>query len=653
MPLKLLNIKPGFNKQFTASGAEGQWIDGDNVRFRYGLPEKIGGWQSLVSSTLIGAARAQHTWSDLEGRRYAAIGTNKLLIVYYEGEFYDITPIDTTKSQTGCDITTTNGSATVTITSPSSHDLAIGDFITFENAGSFTSPDTDYTASDFDDVVFEIKTIPTTTSFTITMPTVETGTGATNDGTLDLLPYVFIGPAIETYGYGWGVLTWGFDTWGTERSASDVTIEAGSWSLDNYGQQLVATVQAGKTFTWNPIALSGAALDTRATVLTGAPTTSYMTIVSDRDRHLFHMGTETTIGSTATYNRMFIRFSNQEDPQVYEPTATNTAGTFQLDAGSKIIGAINAKDYMLVLTDTAAFALQFVGPPYVFSLRQVGSNCGLIGKHAITYSNGITYWMSNEGGFFAYDGTVKSIPCLVEDFVFNNNNNTVGLNYDAGEIVYSSHNTLYSEINWFYPSKTSSQINRVVTYNYEEQTWVTGTLARSTYADSAVYSNPQATQYTRAAAGTFPVVQGLTTDVNSNYFVGSSIYYEHETGINELTYTGATNAISSFIRSGDYSMHDQGDAEFLLKVRRFIPDFKVLTGDAKVTLFFSDYPSNTASSSNTLPSVTGPFTISSSTDKVDTRVRGRLVSLQIENDAVDQSWRYGTLRLDVQPDGRR
>jgi hypothetical protein len=651
MALRLLNIKPGFNKQFTASGAEGQWIDGDNVRFRYGLPEKIGGWQSLVNSTLVGAARAQHTWTDLEGRRYAAIGTNKLLVIYYEGDFYDITPIDTTKSQTSCTITTTNGSTTVTIITPSTHNLLVGDFITFEN---FIQPaGSDYIPADFDDIVFEIQTVPSTTTFTITLPTAETGAGATAGTGVDLLPYVVIGPAIETYGYGWGVLTWGFSTWGTGRAASDVSLEAGSWSLDNYGQKLIATIQAGKTFEWDPIAVSGTALQTRATVLSGAPTTSHMTIVSDRDRHLFHMGTETTIGTTSTYNRMFIRFSNQEDPEVYTPTATNTAGTFQLDAGSKIVGAINAKDYLLVLTDTAAFALQFVGPPYVFSLRQVGSNCGLIGKHAVTYSNGITYWMSNEGGFFAYDGTVKSIPCLVEDFVFNNNDNTVGINYDASEIVYSSHNTLHSEINWFYPSKDSLQIDRVVTYNYEEQTWVTGTLARTTYADSAVYSNPQATQYTRTAAGTFPVVQGLTTDVNSDYFVGSSIYYEHEVGNNELTYTGATNAISSFIRSGDYSMHDQGDAEFLLKVRRFIPDFKVLNGNAKVTLFFSDYPSNTAVSSNTLPSVTGPFTINSSTDKVDTRVRGRLVSLKIENDAINQSWRYGTLRLDVQPDGRR
>jgi hypothetical protein len=203
-------------------------------------------------------------------------------------------------------------------------------------------------------------------------------------------------------------LTWGFDTWGTERSASDVTLEAGSWSLDNYGQVLIATIQNGKTFTWRSYCCFRNCFNTRATILTGAPTKSYMTLVSDRDRHLFHMGTENTIGDVSSFNRMFIRFSNQEDPEVYTPTATNTAGTFQLDSGSKIMGAINGKDYILVLTDTAAFALQFVGPPFVFSLRQVGTNCGLIAKNAVTYSNGVTYWMSNEGGFFAFDGTVKS-----------------------------------------------------------------------------------------------------------------------------------------------------------------------------------------------------------------------------------------------------
>jgi len=640
MPLRLINIKPGFNKQITESGAEGQWIDGDFVRFRYGLPEKIGGWQALVNSTLAGAARAQHTFSDLDGRKYAAIGTNKLLVIYYEGQFFDITPIDTDKSQTGCDITTTLTSDIVTITTPSGHNLAIGDLVTFENAGSFSG--TSYTAADFDDVVFEVQTVPTTSTFTIKMPSAESTGSVTNNGTLDLLPYVVIGPNLETYGYGWGVSTWGASTWGTARTTQQVTLEAGSWSLDNYGQKLIATIQNGKTFEWDPINVSGTALETRATVLASNPTASIMTLVSDRDRHLFHFGTETTIGTPSTQDRLFVRFSNQEEPSTYQPTATNTAGTFRLDSGSKIVGAVVAKDYIFVLTDTSAYVIQFVGPPFTFSVRQVGSNCGLLGKHALAYSNGVVYWMSNEGGFFAYDGTVKTIPCLVEDFVFTTNDGAPGINYVGGEITYAGHNSLYNEITWFYPSASTFQIDRCVTYNFVEQTWTTGTLARSTYADSAVYDAPYATEFKINTIPSFPTIQGATADL------GATNYYEHEIGNNELTPAGVTNSIDAYIQSGDFSLHDQGDAEFLLKIRRFVPDFKVLTGNAKITLNLRNYPTDPSSSSSL-----GPFTINSSTDKVDTRARSRLMSIKIENDSINQTWRYGTMRLDLQPDGRR
>ena len=640
MPLRMINIKPGFNKQVTESGAEGQWIDGDFVRFRYGLPEKIGGWQALVNSTLAGAARAQHTFSDLDGRTYAAIGTNKLLVIYHEGQFYDVTPIDTDKSQTGCDITTTLTSDIVTITTPTPHNLAIGDLVTFENAGSFSG--TSYTAADFDDVVFEVQTVPTTSTFTIKMPSAEATGSVTNNGTLDLLPYVVIGPNLETYGYGWGVSTWGASTWGTARTTQQVTLEAGSWSLDNYGQKLIATIQNGKTFEWDPINVSGTALETRATVLASNPTASIMTLVSDRDRHLFHFGTETTIGTPSTQDRLFVRFSNQEDPSTYQPTATNTAGTFRLDSGSKIVGAVVAKDYIFVLTDTSAYVIQFVGPPFTFSVRQVGSNCGLLGKHALAYSNGVVYWMSNEGGFFAFDGTVKAIPCLVEDFVFTTSDGAPGINYVGGEITYAGHNSLYNEIVWFYPSASTFQIDRCVTYNFVEQTWTTGTLARSTYADSAVYDAPYATEFKINTIPSFPTIQGATADL------GATNYYEHEIGNNELTPAGVTNSIDAYIQSGDFSLHDQGDAEFLLKIRRFVPDFKVLTGNAKITLNLRNYPTDPSSSSSL-----GPFTINSSTDKVDTRARSRLMSIKIENDSINQNWRYGTMRLDLQPDGRR
>ena len=242
MALTKIPFQPGFNKQITDTQAENVWVDGDNVRFRYGQPEKIGGWLQIENNSIIGAARAQHTFADLDGRKYAAIGTNRCLYIYYSGDFYDITPIDPDRQQTGADITTTNGSTTVTITTTSNHNLEIGDIVTFDNAGSFTSPDTDYTATDFDNVLFEVKTIPTTTTFTITMPTAETGTGATNDGTLDPLPYIDIGPLLQTPAYGWGAGRWGSSTWGTPRTTANALLDPGLWSLDNYGQILIATV---------------------------------------------------------------------------------------------------------------------------------------------------------------------------------------------------------------------------------------------------------------------------------------------------------------------------------------------------------------------------------------------------------------------------
>jgi hypothetical protein len=255
MALVKIPFRPGFNKQITDTQAENVWVDGDNVRFRYGQAEKIGGWLQLNADSLVGVARSQLTFSDLDGRKYAAIGTNKCLYIYYSGQFYDITPIDPDRSQTGADITTTNGSTTVTITTVSSHILEAGDITTFENAGSFTGGQTDYTATDFDDVLFEVQTVPSATTFTIQMPTAETGTGATNDGTLDVLPYIQIGSLVQVGGFGWGAGLWGSSTWGTPRSTTNTFLDPGMWSLDNYGQILIATVHNGRSFNWNPISL--------------------------------------------------------------------------------------------------------------------------------------------------------------------------------------------------------------------------------------------------------------------------------------------------------------------------------------------------------------------------------------------------------------
>jgi hypothetical protein len=644
--LQKIQFKPGFNKQATETGAEGQWVDGDNVRFRYGQPEKIGGWQQLVDETLAGPVRAQHTWTDLNGRKYAALGTSKVLIIYYEGGFYDITPINA--DQTGCtfDSTTTDDEVTVNLTS---HGLSAGDYFKFKTVTLPGGGVTGYTTADFTTNVFEVIATPTGNTFTITMPSNESGTGMSAQGSATLNSYITIGPVFQTPAYGWGTDTWSAGAWGEESSVTNVTLDPGSWSLDNYGQLLVATVRNGATYTWNPA--TAGALDIRAAIVSGAPTTSLMSLVSDRDRHLFLMGTETTIGSPSTQNKMFIRFSNQEDINVWNPTATNTAGTFLLDQGNEIITAVQGKDYVLVLTDQAAYQIQFVGPPFTFSIRQVGSNCGCLGQHAAVFAQGAVFWMGFGGGFFMYDGTVKQLPSLVEDFVFTTQGDALGINYNANQIAYGYHNSLYNEVGWYYAASGSQQINRNVVFNFLEQTWTTGSLARTSYNDAQTYALPYATQFTINTIPSFPTINGATNTY------GSSKYWAHEIGVNEVDANGVSTAITSYIQSGDYDLDVQqgmaGDGENIMRVSRFIPDFKNLSGNAKVTMFFRNYPNQAEQSDSNGPLITGPFTCNSTTTFVSTRVRGRQVSLKIENDAVNQSWRYGTLRLDIQAGGRR
>jgi hypothetical protein len=644
--LQKIQFKPGFNKQATETGAEGQWVDGDNVRFRYGQPEKIGGWQQLVDETLAGPVRDQHTWTDLNGRKYAALGTSKVLIIYYEGGFYDITPINA--DQTGCTFDSTTGLATVTV-NLTSHGLSAGDYFKFKTVTLPGGGVTGYTTADFTTNVFEVIATPTGNTFTITMPSNESGTGMSAQGSATLNSYITIGPVFQTPAYGWGTDTWSAGAWGEESSTTNVTLDPGSWSLDNYGQLLVATVRNGATYTWNPS--TAGALDIRATVVSGAPTASLMSLVSDRDRHLFLMGTETTIGSPSTQNKMFIRFSNQEDINVWNPTATNTAGTFLLDQGNEIITAVQGKDYVLVLTDQAAYQIQFVGPPFTFSIRQVGSNCGCLGQHAAVFAQGAVFWMGFGGGFFMYDGTVKQLPSLVEDFVFTTAGDNLGINYDANQITYGYHNSLYNEVGWYYAASGSQQINRNVVFNFLEQTWTTGSLSRTSYNDAHTYGLPYATQFTVNTVPSFPTINGAT-----NTF-GSSKYWAHETGVNEVDANGVSTAITSYIQSGDYDLDVQqgmaGDGENIMRVSRFIPDFKNLSGNAKITMFFRNYPNQAEQSDSNGPLITGPFTCNSTTTFVSTRVRGRQVSLKIENDAVNQSWRYGTLRLDIQAGGRR
>ena len=640
--MALIDFKflPGIDKQDTTSGAEFRWVDSDNVRFRYGLPEKVGGWSSLITDTIVGVARREFAFVDLAGNRYVAIGTDKFLLIYFEGQLYDVTPLRATLSSST--IATTSGSAICEITTGSAHGLSSGNIVLLDNV---TLPSgTGYADSDFEDKLFQVTTVTSSTVFTITQSSDATAT-VTTGGSIDVKPYEQVGPVAQSYGYGWGTGTWSRLTWGSGTTTSSVILDPGSWSLDNFGEQLIATIKDGKTFVWNPGVSNP--LEQRATLMAGAPTATRLTITSDRDRHVVHFGTETTIGDSTTQDPMFIRFSDQENYSVYQPTSVNTAGTFRLDTGNKIVAAVSGKDYNLILTDQAAYTMQFVGPPFTFSIRQVGSNCGCIGQHATVYADGKVFWMGAGGGFFVFDGTVKLLPSLVEDFVFTTTGSNVGINYSSNEIIYGSHNSLFNEIVWFYPAGTPAgspavQNNRAVVYNYVENTWSTMTLARSSYADASTYDVPYATEYDSTAIPTISNISGAT-----NTF-GSTTYYAHEVGNNEIALDGTETAISAYIQSGDFDLPIEGDGQYMLRLSRFLPDFKNLQGNAIVTIFLKNFPIDSGASSQL-----GPFTINSSTEKIDTRARGRLANIKIQNTAVDETWRFGTFRADVNPDGRR
>ena len=723
--LQKLGFLPGFNKQVTETGAEGQWFDGDNVRFRYGTPEKIGGWTQLGDDKLTGAARALHHWDDNAGIKYAAIGTNRILYVYSGGTYYDIHPIRQTL--TTASFVTTNNSKTITVTFSVSHGLNENDIIMFDNVTGWAN--STFTNATFEDQKFMVTSVPTNTSITITMAVVEANASQNPvpGASASCLMYYTVGPAQQAGGFGWGTGLWsgtvagpvtnslstgindavtviplnstnGFPSTGTvrigtedisytsingnnlegatrevdgttkdshlsgavvtnvtdyvgwgEASSDDFTIDPGLWIFDNYGTKLIALIYNSFCFEWDAAATN--ATSTRATLIANAPTASRHVLVSTPDRHLVFFGTETTIGDPTTQDDMFIRFSSQESidqTDSYTVRADNTAGTQRLAAGSKIMGAIKGRDAIYVWSDTSLFLMQFVGQPFTFSFSQVGTNCGLLGKNACVEVDGTAYWMS-ENGFFTYDGQLKSMPCLVEDFVYDSLNST------PRDLIFAGVNNLFGEVTWFYPNGGSEVLNRCVTYNYLDSSvkrpiWTTGSLARTTWQDSAVFAKPHATYY--------DISDDASTDCTGNTD-GSSIYYEQESGTDQINAGGVTTVVTGTITSGDFDITQRrsntgqtvgmpdirGDGEFIMRISRIIPDFISQTGNTQVSFITRDYPNNSATTTN--------FTTTTSTDKIDTRLRARSIAMKVSNTAVAEDWKLGTFRLDIHPGGRR
>ena len=716
--LQKVNFQPGFNKQVTATGGEGQWVSGDFVRFRYGTPEKVGGWAQLGDNTLTGRNTALHHFVSSAGIKYAALGTNRFLYVYSGGAFYDITPLKSTTTLTNA-FTTTQSDATVTITFASAHGISKFDIIRCDNFSSATNSNFD--SDDFDDTNFMVTSVPSSTTLTVEMGSVESGSGASTSGGVRVKHFYSIGPAVEESAAGWGLGLWGgtvageltdtlngaltsgsssivmddsasfpasgtvlidneriayttnttgtntlsgltrgadnstaashsdeatvtdasdYTKWGASQTG-DIVTAPGVWTLDNFGNKLIATIVDGSSFEWD--ANAAGATSTRATVISGCPTATTQTLVSTPDRHLVAFGTETTIGTTSTQDDMYIRWSDQESLTSWAPTATNTAGTQRLADGTRIVGALRGRDAIYIWTDTSMFIMRFVGAPFVFSFQQVGTNCGLIGKNAAVEVDGSAYWMS-ENGFFRYTGRLESLSCLVEDYVYDDIN-TVPKNH-----IYAGLNNLFGEVTWFYPGSGAASNNRSVTYNYmdsspERPVWTTSSLARSTWADSAIFGKPHGTEYDSSS----------TSDSTVGNTDGCTTYYEHETGNNQIK-AGTSTAITANIQSGDFDIAQtqgggadlRGDGENIMKIRRVLPDFLTQTGTTRVTLNLKNYPTDSEASSSL-----GPFDVTSSTTKVDTRARARAIALKISNTGLAQHWKVGTFRLDIQPDGRR
>ena len=614
--MKLVDLKfqPGIDKQDTAysAGDQRKYVDSDFVRFHYGKPERWGGWAYLPNpnKTVVGVVRDTHSWIGLDGTRYLALGTDRKLYLYTEGAVYDITPIRETQALTNP--FTTNGTTTVTVTD-GAHGAIVGDFVTFDSFSSIDGLDMNQE--------FEVITVPSANTYTVTHTSTASGSTSGGGGSGNAKYQINTGPATSTYGYGWGTETWGLSTWGTARSSSGVVLSARQWSLDNFGEDLIATVLNGGTFIWDTSNGTGV----RAIALSNAPTASRFSLVSTDTRHLLIFGTETTIGDTSTQDDLLFRFSDREDATDYTPVSTNEAGSLRISDGSRIMGAVKSSGQILVWTDTSMHGIQFVGTPFTFGLRQLGANCGLIAPHAAIEVNGRAFWMSDDA-FYTYDGVVKKMPCSVQDYVFDD------LSYTNKNDIAVGLNTAFNEIIWYYPSSNATQIDRGVAYNYLENTWYTVSLGRTTWLGAYVYELPIATEYSASLTANVSTILGLTA--------GASYIYEQETGNNQADGT----AINAFLTSGSVEI---ADGDELMSVSKLVPDFDNLANTLTATLTLEQYPQSA-------DTVTTSGTISSTTEKIDVRGRGRAVKIKYQTNTVnDTPWRLGSTKLQLRPDGRR
>jgi len=627
MPLNKFTFNPGINKEMTDLMSKGGWTDGNLVRFRKGLPEKIGGWAKNTVNTFLGACRALIGWVSLDSTKYLGLGTNLKYYVKEGNSFNDVTPLRSTTAAGDVTFSATNGSSTVTV-ADTAHGAVANDFVTFSGASSLGGN----INSNVLNQEYQIATIVNANSYTITAKntsgvTVTANASDSGNGGSSVVGKYQINTGLNVYlpSTGWGVSTWGDGTWGSAAAVSFAN-QLRLWSHDAFGEDLVINPRAGGIFFWD----ESSGVNNRAVNITSlsganlAPTVGLQTIVSDIDRHVIVLGADPIVGSarSGSSDPLLIAFSDQESVTVWEPTATNTAGDIRLSSGSQIVGGLRARQEILIWTDTSLYSMQFVGAPFTFGVNLINENVGMISPNAAVNAPDGVYWMARDG-FYKYTGSVQRVPCSVLNYVLDDLNNTQSFK------IFAFSNKEFNEIGWFYASSGSDDIDRYVNYNYLEGVWSIGQLSRTAWLDEGIFENP------------------LATEGSSN----SSVLYNHESGDDD----DGSPMDNVFIESGDIDIEQGEQFGF---VSRIIPDVKFFgdtptTGQINFVVKTRNFPGENLTTNST-------NNVTSSTKQNFIRARGRQMVFRVQSDddadtgvRLGFKWRLGINRFDIKTDGRR
>lgn len=616
MPLAKVQFNPGVDKEGTEYTADAGWFDSDKIRFRKGRPEKIGGWQKFSTDSFLGICRSLHDWASLESIKYIGLGTNLKFYVSEGSSFNDITPIRSTTSAGDVTFSATDGSSTLTV-SDTAHGAVVNDFVTFSGALTLGG---NITATVLNQE-YQVLAVPNANSYTVIAKdtdgnAVTANASDTGNGGSSTVGTYQINTGLNTFvsGTGWGAGAWGASTWGSASSVSAAG-QLRLYSQDNFGEDLIFNARGGGVYYWDESSGTGAR-GVEIGSLSGAsdtPTIALQVMVSDIDQHVIAFGTN-PIGSS-NIDPLFVRFSDQENAADWTPTATNTAGGVRINSGSQIIGAVQARQEILIWTDVSLHSMRFVGSPFIFEFTRLSSDISMISPNAAVNARGAVYFM-DRGNFYVYNGAVQPLPCTVKDHVFSS------LNQDQAFKVFAAENNDFNEVIWFYPiGEGDTEITNYVSYNYEENLWAVGTLSRGTWIGAGTRNKPLA-----------------TTAING----GNNYLYQHEVGFDD-----DDQPMNAFIESGDVEL---GEGEYFMYMNRIIPDF-TFSGNssdatANIVIKGSNFPlesSTTLSTSTVTPTSTQSFV----------RNRARHAVVRIESNGLGYGWRLGDLRFEMRQDGRR